>query len=82
MAFTQLEFSKVWTNPVDFPTIELEETQVRADMQLLFDEIKDFLNESLIPAAQEDLATKEELDAVVAGISPDLTAAEEVLSQM
>lgn len=54
-----LEYSRVWTNPEDFPslnytknwesqddfpTIETDETQVRADMQCLFDEIAAYIN--------------------------------------
>ena len=82
MAFTQLAFTKDWKSPEDFPTIELNEAKVREDMQLLFDEVRDFLNEELIPTAEKDLATKKELDDVVAGISPDLTATEAVLAEM
>lgn len=48
----KLEYSRKWTNPVDFPTIETDETKVRADMQALYDEIQKFLNETLIPAME------------------------------
>ena len=44
MSYTKLEFSKSWTNPEDFPTFEDSEEQVRADMQLLFDECRDGVN--------------------------------------
>lgn len=47
MAFKQLEFTKDWTNPQDFPTYEDNETKVRADMQFLYDEIKTFINNLL-----------------------------------
>lgn len=47
MALTQMTFDKVWTNPVDFPTYEPNEEQVRADMQYLFDKIKTFYNNHL-----------------------------------
>ena len=50
MAVSDLAFSKVWTNPADFPTYEGSEAKVREDMQCLYDEIKQFLNGSLIPA--------------------------------
>lgn len=40
----KLEFSKDWRNPQDFPTYESDETQVRADMQLLHEEAKEALN--------------------------------------
>ena len=45
MAFSPMVFTKVWTNPVDFPTHETQEGQVRADIQFLFDEIKDQFND-------------------------------------
>ena len=47
MALTQMTFDKVWTNPVDFPTYEPNEEQVRADMQYLFDKIKNCYNNHL-----------------------------------
>ena len=40
----KLEFSRDWRNPADFPTVETDETQVRADMQALYTEIQTFLN--------------------------------------
>nr|DAL14469.1 MAG TPA_asm: collagen alpha 1(VIII) chain protein [Caudoviricetes sp.] len=49
MALNKLNFTKDWKNPEDFPTVELSEEQVRADMQVLYDEIRDFLNERLLP---------------------------------
>lgn len=48
MALKRLNFTKNWTNPADFPTVETDETRVRADQQLLFDEIRTFLNTQLI----------------------------------
>lgn len=44
MSYTKLEFTKDWNNPADFPTIETSEAQVRADIQLLFDECKAAIN--------------------------------------
>lgn len=44
MALTKLEFTKNWENPTDFPTFVYNETQVREEMQLLFDEIRTALN--------------------------------------
>ena len=40
MSLDKLSYSKEWTNPTDFPTMETDEAQVRADQQLLYDEIK------------------------------------------
>lgn len=44
MGLKKLEFSKVWTNPDDFPRYEASEEKVRADMQLLYDELQVALN--------------------------------------
>lgn len=59
MAFDKLQFTKNWNNPDDFPTVELSEEKVRADMQLLHDEVKNYLNETLIPAVVADGETEE-----------------------
>ena len=59
MAFDKLQFTKNWNNPDDFPTVELSEEKVRADMQLLHDEVKSYLNDKLIPAIVADGATEE-----------------------
>ena len=40
----KLEFSKDWTDADDFPTYEPDESQVRADLQLLHDEAKAAIN--------------------------------------
>ena len=40
----KLEFSKDWTNAEDFPTYEPDESQVRADLQLLHNEAKAAIN--------------------------------------
>lgn len=58
MAFDKLQFTKNWNNPDDFPTVELSEEKVRADMQLLHDEVKNYLNDTLIPAVVADGATE------------------------
>lgn len=58
MAFDKLQFTKNWNNPDDFPTVELSEEKVRADMQLLHDEVKNYLNDKLIPAVVADGATE------------------------
>lgn len=57
MAFTRFEFTKSWTDPSAFPTVESDEVQVRADMQSLHDEGKEGLNglmEQLEKAAAAD----------------------------
>lgn len=59
MAFDKLQFTKNWNNPDDFPTVELSEEKVRADMQLLHDEVKNYLNDTLIPEVVADGETEE-----------------------
>lgn len=44
-----LRFTKDWTNPADFPAHEASEDRVRADMQLLHNEVKTFINEQVVP---------------------------------
>ena len=44
MAFSPLEFTKSWENSQDFPTYEPDEKQVRADLQLLHNETRDWIN--------------------------------------
>ena len=52
MALKQLSFSKNWTDPADFPTVETDESVIRQDMQQLHDETKDYLNGTLLPAIE------------------------------
>ncbi len=47
MEIPKLKFTKLWTNHDDFPTVETREEVVRSDMQLLFNEIRDYINETL-----------------------------------
>lgn len=42
MEIERLQYTKDWKNPSDFPTIETSETKVRSDMQLLYDETRDY----------------------------------------
>ena len=47
MEIPKLKFTKLWTNHDDFPTVETREEVVRRDMQLLFNEIRDYINATL-----------------------------------
>ena len=47
MEIPKLKFTKLWTNHDDFPTVETREEVVRSDMQLLFNEIRDYINAAL-----------------------------------
>ena len=53
MDIQEFNFTKNWTNPTDFPTYEESEERVRQDQQYLFDEIKKFINGTLIPKLKE-----------------------------
>lgn len=44
MSLNKLKYTKDWKNPEDFPTYSSDETQIRADMQILFDEVCNALN--------------------------------------
>lgn len=48
MSFTPAELTKNWENPDDFPTYEESEDQVRADMQILFTELKNCINRLIV----------------------------------
>lgn len=56
--FPHLSFTKNWENPGDYPTYEPDETQVRKDMQSLHDEVKDYINDKLIPEILASDATE------------------------
>ena len=62
MAFEPLEFTKNWENPLDFPTYEPDEAQVRRDLQWLHEETKNGLNR--LVAALKDPAVAAELGFV------------------
>ncbi len=67
MAIEKFKFTKLWTNPADFPAYESDETQVRADMQCLHDETKDYLNNVLL--ASVDSAVEELQEWVVQAVA-------------
>lgn len=50
MSVNEFEFSKNWNDAADFPTHEPDERQVRADIQLLYDEIKSYINDQIVVA--------------------------------
>lgn len=50
-----LEYSKDWTDSIDFPTTEYSESRVRADIQLLFDEIKAYINNTVVTALNDNM---------------------------
>lgn len=51
--FEKYQFTKEWTNPSDFPTVETDETKVRSDAQLLHNETKNALHKLIDELASE-----------------------------
>ena len=75
MALTKLEYTKVWTDPDDFPTIETDETQVREDIQLLYDEAKNALNGLIdeLESTEEDASGADQIGCTPVGASESTT---------
>ncbi len=49
MSINPLSYSKEWTRNTDFPAVVDNETQARQNMQYLFTELKNYLNQQLLP---------------------------------
>lgn len=79
MALDKLSYSKNWTNPEDFPTYQPDETQVRADMQFLFDETETFINDTLIPQTEEAIGNAS-ISSIPDGGIPQVKLASDVSS--
>lgn len=76
MAIAPFAFTKVWTNPTDFPTYEADETKVREDLQKLHDETKNYINNTLLNAVDEAIEdcleqVSEAIEGIVVGTLPD-----------
>ena len=65
MSLSKLKYTKDWKNPDDFPTYSSDETQIRADMQLLFDEACAALNKLIddLDASEIPFAPMPEIQA-------------------
>jgi len=80
MAFARLHYKKDWNNPDDFPTHEDSEAQVRLDLQFHPDAVRDYVNDTLLPALENgqgaaELGTTEgPLQAVLDAVKADLQA--------
>ena len=75
MSLSKLFYTKDWNNPEDFPTYETREVQVRADMQLLYDEIKaafnkliDDLKAAEIPFASSTAVPETNIQAAIENV--------------
>lgn len=79
ISITAVEFAKNWTeedvtSEAYFPTQETNERQVRADMQELHNEMRDYVNNTMIPEVvglltqlDADKATRKELSEATIG---------------
>jgi hypothetical protein len=81
MALDSLEFTKDWTDPEDFPTYEPDEKQVRADLQYLHNEIRDFLNSMVQTLNEQGAVHLGALDGDGDGNTTSIQAALESLRQ-
>ncbi len=64
MAMRPLAFTKSWMSKADFPTFEENETQVRADMEELHAQTRDYINETLIPDIKAANVPMDPIDGV------------------
>lgn len=59
MDVKELTFTKDWTNPEDFPVVVNDAVQARKNIQLLHDEVKQYLNETIVPSLRTSGTTAE-----------------------
>ena len=78
----KLTYTKDWNNAEDFPTYENREEQVRADMQLLFDEMRDAFNNfledlasSVIPFTASEAVPENNIQAAIENVQQQAAAA-------
>lgn len=77
MSISKIELTKSWRNASDFPTYESSETQVREDLQCLFDEIAAYINNTLTEAVDALSAT---VDTAVANAMNKAAGPENLLT--
>ena len=84
MAFDRLNYEKDWKNKSDFPTYQDSEQQVREDLQFHPDAVRNFINNTLLPALESAKAAaqigdeqKGNLAATLTHIYDELTRIEE-----
>ena len=82
MAVDSLSFTKVWTEPSDFPTFESSEDKVREDLQFHPDAIKDYINEQIVPALNDVISGTYTPGAVVTSSIADNAVTRAKLSKV
>lgn len=82
LADYKLNYTKKWTSAADFPTYENREEQVRADLQLLFDEMQtafnafiDALAAGLVPFTSSDAVPENNVQAAIENVQQQAAAA-------
>ena len=78
----KITYTKKWTSAADFPTYEGREEKVRADMQLLFDEIAaalnaliDYLSAGVIPFETSEAVPATDVQAAIEYVQSQLAGA-------
>lgn len=78
----KLEYTKDWKNPEDFPTYQPREEEVRADMQFLFDEMRDAFNSfleglaaSVLPFTSSDSVPASNVQAAIENVQGQIAGA-------
>ena len=67
MAVTNFNFTKNWNNAEDFPPVVNNSNQARNNIQLLHDEVRDYINTVLVPAVNALEMTVSNLGKQVGG---------------
>lgn len=78
----ELIFSKNWKNSNDFPTYEDNEEKVRADIQLLYDEIRNYVNTVLLPAVNVIKASEIETSATDVSVQSKLNSLTDAINEV
>ena len=78
MALSTFEYSKSWRSAQDFPSYEEDEATVRDDIQCLFDEARDAINQliSELKAVNVAFGRTAEIDAVTVQNAIELVQAQ------
>jgi len=78
----ELIFSKNWKSANDFPTYEDNEEKVRADIQLLYDEIRNYVNTVLLPAVNVIKASEIETSTTDVSVQSKLNSLTDAINNV
>ena len=71
ISIQELQFTKDWRSPTDFPTFQPDERQVREDQQILHDETRDYINTVIGGAFKTVESNRKELEKTVTEMQAD-----------